>query len=110
MVFGAIGADALRELALRMDHGTQYTADDFLNQVKFWRIALRFAFVAEPQANFNRTLKEPAILGRVFESVEEARVAVTWFKERYNRNWRLEKKGFMSPLEARHAYAIRKAA
>lgn len=32
---GATGADAGRGLALRMDHGTQYTADDFLNQVKF---------------------------------------------------------------------------
>ena len=31
--FGATGADAGRGLALRMDHGTQYTADDFLNQM-----------------------------------------------------------------------------
>jgi len=49
--FGATGADAGRGLALRMDHGTQYTADDFLNQVKFWGIAPSFAFVAEPQTN-----------------------------------------------------------
>lgn len=33
--FGATGVDAGRRLTLRMDHGTQYTADDFLNQVKF---------------------------------------------------------------------------
>ena len=46
---GATGADAGRGLTLRMDHGTQYTADDFLNQVKFWGIAPSFAFVAEPQ-------------------------------------------------------------
>jgi hypothetical protein len=36
--FGATGADAGRGLILRMDNGTQYTADDFLNQVKFWGI------------------------------------------------------------------------
>ena len=113
--FGATGADAGRGLALRMDNGTQYTADDFLNQVKFWGIAPSFAFVAEPQTNgvaerFNRTLKEQAIHGRVFRNVEEVRVAVTEFKERYNRHWRLEKLGFMSPLEARQAYAMRKAA
>lgn len=113
--FGAIGADAGRGLALRMDNGTQYTADDFLNQVKFWGIAPSFAFVAEPQTNgvaerFNRTLKEQAIHGRVFRNVEEVRAAVTEFKERYNRHWRLEKLGFMSPLEARQAYAMRKAA
>jgi transposase InsO family protein len=113
--FGATGADAGRGLVLRMDHGTQYTADDFLNQVKFWGIAPSFACVAEPQTNgvaerFNRTLKEQAIHGRVFRNVEEVRAAVTAFKDRYNRHWRLEKLGFMSPLEARQAYAIRKAA
>ena len=113
--FGTTGADAGRGLALRMDHGTQYTADDFLNQVKFWGIASSFAFVAEPQTNgvaerFNRTLKEQAIHGRIFKNVEEVRVAVTEFKDRYNRHWRLEKLGFMSPLESRQAHALRKAA
>ena len=113
--FGATGADAGRGLALRMDHGTQYTADDFLNQVKFWGIAPSFAFIAEPQTNgvaerFNRTLKEQAIYGRVFKNVEEVRVAVTEFRDRYNRHWRLEKLGFMSPLEARQACAMREAA
>jgi putative transposase len=113
--FGATGADAGRGLSLRMDNGTQYTADDFLNQVKFWGIAPSFAFVAEPQTNgvaerFNRTLKEQAIHGRIFKNVEEVRAAVTAFKDRYNRHWRLEKLGFMSPLEARQAYAMKKAA
>jgi len=113
--FGATGADAGRGLTLRMDHGTQYTADDFLNQVRFWGIAPSFAFVAEPQTNgvaerFNRTLKEQAIHGRVFRNVEEVRSAVTAFKDRYNRHWRLEKLGFKSPYEARQAYAMQKAA
>jgi transposase InsO family protein len=113
--FGATGAGAGRGLTLRMDHGTQYTADDFLHQVRFWGMAPSFAFVAEPQTNgvaerFNRTLKEQAIHGRIFRNLEEVRTAVTAFKDRYNRHWRLEKLGFMSPLEARQAYALRKAA
>ena len=113
--FGTTGVEAGRGLTLRMDHGTQYTADDFLNQIRFWGIAPSFAFVAEPQTNgvaerFNRTLKEQVIHGRVFRNLEEVRKAVTEFKDRYNRHWRLEKLGFMSPLEARQAYAIRKAA
>jgi len=41
--FGATGADAGRGLSLRMDNGTQYTADDFLNQIEFWGIAPSFA-------------------------------------------------------------------
>lgn len=113
--FGATGAEAGRGLTLRMDHGTHYTADDFLNQIKFWGIAPSFAFVAEPQTNgvaerFNRTLKEQVIHGRIFKNVEEVRAAVTAFKDLYNRHWRLEKLGFMSPLEARQAHALRKAA
>jgi transposase InsO family protein len=114
-MFGATGADVGRGLALRMDHGTQYTADDFLNQVKFWGIAPSFAFVAEPQTNgvaerFNRTLKEQVFHGRIFKNLAEVRVAVAEFKERYNCHWRLEKMGFMSPREVRQAYAMRKAA
>lgn len=74
-MFGATGADVGRGLAMRMDHGTQYTPDDFLNQVKFWGTAPSFAFIAEPQANgvaerFNRTLKEQLFHDRVFMKIE----------------------------------------
>ena len=113
--FGGTGADAGRGLVLRMDHGTQYTSEDFLNQVKFWGVAPSFAFVAEPQTNgvaerFNRTLKEQVFHGRIFRNLEEVRAAVIEFKDRYNRHWRLEKLGFMSPLEARQVYSLQKAA
>jgi putative transposase len=113
--FGDTGANAGKGLRLRMDHGTQYTADDFLKQIEFWGIDQSFAFVAEPQTNgvaerFNRTLKEQAIQGRIFRNLEEVRQAVTEFRERYNCHWRLEKLGFMSPREVRQAHAIRKAA
>ena len=113
--FGGVHPEAGRGLALRMDHGTQYMADHFLNQVKFWGIAPSFAFVAEPQTNgvaerFNRTLKEQAIYGRVFRNIEEVRGAVAEFVERYNAHWRLEKLDFLSPQEARQAYALKQAA
>jgi transposase InsO family protein len=113
--FGGVHAQAGRGLALRMDHGTQYMADHFLNQVKFWGIAPSFAFVAEPQTNgvaerFNRTLKEQAIYGRVFRNIEEVRRAVAEFVERYNAHWRLEKLGFRTPQEARQAHALKQAA
>lgn len=47
--FGATGADVARGLSLRFDHGSQYMADHFLNQVKFWGITTSPAFVAEPR-------------------------------------------------------------
>ncbi len=45
-----------------------------------------------------------------FKNLEEVRAVVAEFKDRYNRHWRLERMGFMSPLEVRQAYAMRKAA
>jgi len=58
--FGGTGADVGRGLTLRMNHGSQYTPDDFLGKVKFWGVTPSFAFVTEPQANgvaerFNRS-------------------------------------------------------
>jgi transposase InsO family protein len=112
---GSTAADAGRGLALRMDHGTQYTADHFLNQIRFWGITPSFAFVAEPETNdvaerFNRTLKEQAIYGRIFRNLEEVREAVDAFVKRYNAHWRLEKLGFQTPLEARQAALRQEAA
>jgi len=113
--FGGVQAQAGRGLALRMDHGTQYMADHFLNQVKYWGIAPSFAFVAEPQTNgvverFNRTLKEQAIYGRVFRNIEEVRRALAEFVERYNAHWRLEKLDFKTPYEVRQAARLKQAA
>ncbi|MEX3557358.1 MAG: integrase core domain-containing protein [Burkholderia sp.] len=91
-----------------MDHGSQYRSDDFRAQLKFWGITPSYAFVAEPQTNgvaerFNRTMKEQAIHGRLFNNVQEVRAAAVAFKDRYNPEWRLEKLGFKTPLEARQA-------
>jgi transposase InsO family protein len=111
---GNTAAEAARGLALRMDHGTQYTSDHFLNQIRFWGMTPSFAFVAEPETNgvaerFNRTLKEQAIYGRIFRNLEQVRATVDAFVKRYNAHWRLEKLGFQTPLEARQA-AIRQEA
>lgn len=114
-VLGGVDFDVARGLKLRMDHGSQYTADDFRNQIKFWGIAPSYAFIEQPQTNgiperFFRTLKEQAIYGRIFKNAEEVRQAVARFVESYNRSWRLERLGYMSPLEYRQAYLTRLAA
>ncbi len=113
--FGGVGAEVARGLALRMDHGTQYLSEHFLNQIKFWGIHPSFAFVAEPATNgvverFNRTLKEQIIHGRTYRHVEELRAAVRRFVGLYNRQWRIEKRGYLSPSEAREQHALRRAA
>ena len=88
-LYGSVEADVARGLALRMDHGSQYLSDHFLNQLRYWGIHPSFAFVEEPETNgvverWNRTLKEQAVYGRVFRNLAEVRAAVAAFVERYN--------------------------
>jgi len=114
-VFHTVCRDAARGVALRMDHGSQYLSDHFLNQIRFWGLAASFAFVEEPQTNgvaerFNRTLKEQAIYGNVFNNIGEVREAVKNFVEQYNEHWRVEKNGFLTPAEARRAWLGQEAA
>jgi transposase InsO family protein len=83
--------------------------------MRFWGITPSYAFVAEPQTNgvaerFNRTMKEQAIHGRIFKNLEEVRAAAIAFRNQYNRDWRLEKLGFKSPLEARQERLMKLAA
>ena len=96
--YGSLDADVARGLALRMDHGSQYLSDHFLKQIRYWGIHPSFGFVEEPETNgvaerWNRTLKEQAIHGRIFQNLAAVRAAVADFVERYNQTWRLEKLG-----------------
>ena len=114
-IYGALDADSARGLALRMDHGSQYLSDHFLNQIRYWGIRPSYGLVEEPETNgvaerWNRTLKEQAIHGRIFQNLKEVRAAVTAFVERYNTTWRLEKLGYHTPIEAREAHELRRAA
>ena len=114
-LYGSVEADVARGLALRMDHGSQYLSDHFLNQLRYWGIQPSFAFVEEPETNgvaerWNRTLKEQAVYGRVFRNLADVRAAVAEFVERYNQCWRLEKLAYRTPLEAREEYELRHAA
>ena len=113
--YGSVDAAVARGLALRMDHGSQYLSDHFLHQIRYWGIRPSFGFLKEPETNgvaerWNRTLKEQATYGRVFQRLDDGRAAVADFVERYNQSWRLEKLGYQTPIEARAAYELRPAA
>ena len=113
--YGSVDAAVARGLALRMDHGSQYLSDHFLHQIRYWGIRPSFGFLKEPETNgvaerWNRTLKEQAIYGRVFQRLDDGRAAVADFVERYNQSWRLEKLGYQTPIEARAAYELHPAA
>ncbi len=113
--FGSVERGVARGLAVRMDHGSQYTSDHFRRQIKAWGIVPSFAFLREPETNgvaerFIRTLKEQIIYGRTFHSLEEVRQAVGHFVELYNHHWHVEKNGFHTPREMRTAHALAEAA
>jgi len=114
-IYGGVDQGIARGLELRMDHGSQYLSDHFQNQIKAWGITPSYAFVSQPQTNgvaerFFRTLKEQAIYGRIFRNTEEVRQAVADFVQTYNHFWRLEKLGYMSPVEFRESYLTKEAA
>jgi transposase InsO family protein len=114
-IYGSVEAGVARGLELRMDHGTQYLSDHFLNQLRFWGIRPSFAFVEQPQTNgvaerFIRTLKEQVIHGRIYRTLEELHQAVGAFVKLYNEHWRVEKLGFLTPREAREQYGREMAA
>ena len=104
--FGGIGDGAARGLRLRHDHGSNYLADDFQQEVAFFGIDSSPSFVREPEGNgvaerFIRTLKENLLWVRSFETIEELRLALLAFKRTYNEQWMLEKYDYRSPAQVR---------
>ena len=83
--FGGIGDGAARGLRLRHDHGSNYLAADFQQEIAFFGIESSPSFVREPEGNgvaerFIRTLKENLLWVRSFETIEDLRLALLAFK------------------------------
>jgi transposase InsO family protein len=106
--FGGYGPGVASGLALRHDHGSQYLSDHFQGELRFLGIRSSPSFVATPEGNgcaerFIRTLKEQLLWVRSFETVEELRLALLAFKERYNQQWLVERHGHRTPAAVRDA-------
>jgi transposase InsO family protein len=114
-IFGSYTEGIATGLQARHDHGSQYVSDYFQDELKFLGITSSPAFVREPEGNgvaerFIRTLKEQLLWVQPFETVEELRVALLDFKERYNRAWLCERHGHQTPVAVRAQAARRRAA
>ncbi len=95
-------------LGLRADHGPQYTAHQFLGELRWLGIRPSPSYVGEPECNgimerWIRTLKEECLYLHDFATLEEARQVIGEFVERYNREWLLERHGYRTPAEVRRA-------
>lgn len=113
--FGAIGEEVATGLKLRHDHGSQYVSDAFQEQLAFLGIESSPSFVRAPEGNgcierLIRTLKEQLLWLRPFRNVEELRLALHEWRERYNTMWLIERHGFLTPEQARREHEVLRSA
>jgi putative transposase len=104
--FGHLGAGVARGLAPRHDHGSNFMAEVFQKQIRFWGMAPSYASVGEPETNgvierLFRTVKEQVVHGRIFQTIHEVRDAVRASVARYDAEWLIEKNGHRSPADMR---------
>ena len=90
-------------------------SDLFQAELRFLGIASSPAFVREPEGNgcaerFIRTLKEQLLWIERFPTVEDLRVALLAFKDRYNTEWLIGRHGHRTPAAVRAAFAADRAA
>ena len=83
-------------------------SDHFQDELRFLGIRSTPAFVATPEGNgcaerFIRTLKEQLLWIESFATVEELRLALVAFKQRYNDQWLVERHGHRTPAAVRAA-------
>ena len=99
-----VGPGAAAGLTLRHDHGTQYMSDHFQQELTFLGIESSPSFVREPEGNgcaerFIRTLKENLLWVQTFDTIEQLRKALIEFKDRYNREWLIQRHGYRTPSQ-----------
>ena len=109
--FGAFAAGSAAGLLLRHDHGSVYMSDDFQTEIQFLGIEPSPAFVRQPEGNgcierFFRTLKEQLLWIRRFRDLEELRLALVEFRDRYNQHWILQRLGYRTPAQARRDFSV----
>lgn len=100
--FGGYGRDIAAGFSLCHDHGSQYMRDHFQDELRFLGIRSTPAFVATPEGNgcaerFIRTLEGQLGWIETFATVEELRLALIAFTQRYNEQWLVERHGRRTP-------------
>ena len=100
--FGGFAEGIATGLAVRHDHGSQYTSDAFQKELRFLGVESSPAFVRAPGGNgcaerFIRPLKETLLWVRACDTVEDLRRALLEFRETYNATWLVERHGFRPP-------------
>jgi putative transposase len=104
--FGSYNQAIATGLRLRHDHGSQFRSDAFQEELRFLGISSSPAFVREPETNgvaerFVKTLKEQLLWVQHFDTVEQLRLALLAFRDRYNHGWLVARHGYRTPAAVR---------
>ena len=104
--FGSFEPQVAQGTELRHDHGSPFVSHVFQQEIALLGLESSPSYVREPEDNgcaerFIRTLKEQLLWLRRFETVEQLRLALLEFKDRYNNEWLIERHGWISPAEQR---------
>ena len=96
------------QLGQAKDWGPQYTAHQFLGELRWLGIRPSPSYVGEPECNgimerWIRTLKEECLYLHDFQTLEQARDVIGGFIEAYNREWLIERHGHRTPADVRQA-------
>ncbi len=97
-------------LELRHDHGSAFVSDVYQAELKFLGVASSPSYVREPEGNgcaerFIRTLKEQLLWLKRFATIAEMQAALQAFRERYNREWLVQRHGYRTPAAVRAEFA-----
>jgi transposase InsO family protein len=108
--FGEYREGVATGLELRHDHGSAFVSDVYQAELKFLGIASSPSYVREPEGNgcaerFIRTLKEQLLWLQRFATIAELQAALQAFRERYNREWLVQRHGYRTPAAVRAEFA-----
>lgn len=108
--FGEFREGVAIGLELRHDHGSAFVSDVYQEELRFLGITSSPSYVREPEGNgcaerFIRTLKEQLLWLRRFATIAELQEALQAFRERYNREWLIQRHGYRTPAAVRAALA-----
>lgn len=104
--FGSCTAAIAAGIKLRHDCGSAYLSQHFQNEIAFLGLESSPAFVRQPEGNgvierFFKTLKEQLLWLKVFDTIDDLRIAVENFVKTYNSCWMVAKHDYISPAQAR---------
>jgi len=102
--FGALEKNAIPGIDLKLDHGSQNTADLFMHDAKWLGFELAYTYVGNPQGNAIAervigTLKRECIWHHRFKNLAEAERIIGAFIDRYNTKRHHSSLGYRTPAQ-----------